>query len=103
MLLTPTVPILLINIDSRHVDIDKYNEEHIRWSILKLTSPTNLTGLPSLSVPSGFSQAGLPIGVQFIGRDFSEAFLYRVGYALEQALNIPTFKQDSNMTHKVTR
>lgn len=103
VLLTPTVPILPINIDSRHVDIDKYNEEHIRWSILKLTSPTNLTGLPSLSVPSGFSQAGLPIGVQFIGRDFSEAFLYRVGYALEQALKIPTFKQDINMTHKVTR
>lgn len=100
VLFTPTVPILPIEIGKRHVEIGKYNEEHIRWSILKLTSPTNLTGFPSLAIPSGFSKAGLPIGVQFIGNDFSEALLYRVGYALEQALEIPTYKENINITHK---
>ncbi|PIC94829.1 Asp-tRNA(Asn)/Glu-tRNA(Gln) amidotransferase GatCAB subunit A [Sporosarcina sp. P26b] len=91
-ILTPTVPILPPKIDGRYVEVDKYNEEHIRWSILKLTAPTNFTGLPSLSIPCGFSKDGMPIGVQLIGKDFDEALLYRIGYALEQSLSIDTAK-----------
>ncbi|PIC76129.1 Asp-tRNA(Asn)/Glu-tRNA(Gln) amidotransferase GatCAB subunit A [Sporosarcina sp. P19] len=90
--LTPTVPILPPKIDGRYVEVDKYNEEHIRWSILKLTAPTNFTGSPSLSIPCGFSKEGMPIGVQLIGKDFDEALLYRIGYALEQSLSIDTAK-----------
>jgi aspartyl-tRNA(Asn)/glutamyl-tRNA(Gln) amidotransferase subunit A len=49
------------------------------------TLPANLAGLPGLSVPCGFSAAGLPIGLQLIGRAFDEATLLRVGHAYEQA------------------
>lgn len=86
VLITPTIPILPVEINNRHVDIEKYKGQHIRWSILKLTSPTNFNGLPSLSLPCGLSKQGMPIGIQFIGRQFEEAELYRFGFALEQEL-----------------
>lgn len=43
------------------------------------TVPANLAGLPALSLPCGFDQAGLPIGMQLIGRVFSDASLLRIG------------------------
>ncbi|KRN90554.1 Asp-tRNA(Asn)/Glu-tRNA(Gln) amidotransferase subunit GatA [Ligilactobacillus ceti] len=49
-----------------------------------LTIPTNLAGLPGMSIPAGFSQ-GLPIGLQLIAPQFAEQTLYRAGYAFEQA------------------
>ena len=52
------------------------------------TVTANLTQSPSLSVPAGFSTAGLPIGIQLMGKHFDEATLYRVGYALEQELKL---------------
>ena len=48
-----------------------------------LTVPTNHAGIPGLSVPAGLDQNGLPIGVQFLGPDFSEGMLFRVGRAFE--------------------
>ena len=48
-------------------------------------APFNVTGSPALSVPVGFSKAGLPLGMQIIGKPFSEALVYRVGDAYEQA------------------
>ncbi|MGB2875940.1 MAG: Asp-tRNA(Asn)/Glu-tRNA(Gln) amidotransferase subunit GatA [Gaiellaceae bacterium] len=50
-----------------------------------LTIPSNLAGLPGLSIPCGLSE-GLPVGLQLIGRQFSENLLFRAGHALEQAL-----------------
>jgi aspartyl-tRNA(Asn)/glutamyl-tRNA(Gln) amidotransferase subunit A len=49
------------------------------------TIPVNLAGLPGMSVPCGFDQAGLPIGVQFIGRPFDEETLFAAASAYEQA------------------
>jgi len=49
------------------------------------TIPGNLSGLPGVSVPAGFTMAGLPIGLQLVGRAFEEAPLLRVAYAYEQA------------------
>jgi aspartyl-tRNA(Asn)/glutamyl-tRNA(Gln) amidotransferase subunit A len=46
--------------------------------------PANLAGIPALSVPCGFSGAGLPIGLQLIGKALDEATLLRVAYAYEQ-------------------
>lgn len=46
--------------------------------------PVNFLGLPGLSVPSGFTKSGLPSSIQFVGRPFDEATLYRVGRAYER-------------------
>ena len=48
-------------------------------------APFNVTGSPALAVPVGFSKAGLPLGMQLVGKPFSEALLYRVAHAYEQA------------------
>jgi aspartyl-tRNA(Asn)/glutamyl-tRNA(Gln) amidotransferase subunit A len=49
------------------------------------TAPFNLTGMPALSLPCGFTGAGLPIGLQIAGRRWDEATVLRVGAAYEQA------------------
>ena len=48
------------------------------------TIPCNLAGLPGLSLPCGFSQSGLPIGLQVIGNHFQEEKILRVAYTYEQ-------------------
>ena len=50
-----------------------------------LTIPSNMAGLPGLSIPCGLS-GGLPVGLQLIGPQFSENALYRVAHALEQSI-----------------
>jgi aspartyl-tRNA(Asn)/glutamyl-tRNA(Gln) amidotransferase subunit A len=49
------------------------------------TAPFNLTGLPAISVPCGFTQAGLPIGLQLAAGPWREALLLRVASAYEHA------------------
>jgi len=48
------------------------------------TLPINIAGVPGLSVPAGFAD-GLPVGMQVIGKPFSEETLLRIGFAYEQA------------------
>lgn len=49
------------------------------------TVPLNLAGLPGISVPCGFSSAGLPIGLQIIGKALAEDTLIRAAYTYEQS------------------
>ena len=49
------------------------------------TIPVNLAGLPGLSLPCGFDQKGLPIGMQIIGKPFDESSLFRAAYAYQSA------------------
>ena len=48
------------------------------------TRPVNFLGLPSLTVPSGFTTSGLPVGMQLIGRSFDEATLLTIGAAFQR-------------------
>lgn len=64
--------------DKQEVDsVDSYKAD-------LLTVPVNLSGLPSLTIPVGFTN-DLPVGMQLIGNYFDEATLYQVGAAYEQA------------------
>lgn len=48
------------------------------------TAPFNETGMPAISVPCGFTQAGLPIGLQLAGKPFDEPTVLRAAYAYQQ-------------------
>jgi aspartyl-tRNA(Asn)/glutamyl-tRNA(Gln) amidotransferase subunit A len=50
------------------------------------TIPANLSGVPAISVPCGIDDAGLPIGLQLMGRVLDEATVLRAAYALEREL-----------------
>lgn len=93
-ILTPTVTILPPEVNGRYIGNRKGEEQHIRWTITKLTSPTDLNGFPSLTLPCGYSSKDMPVGVQLIGKEYEEAKLYQIGYALEQALSLKVAKFD---------
>ncbi len=56
------------------------------------TLPASLAGIPGISVPCGFSDKGLPIGLQVLGKHFSEEKLIQVAYNLEQATDYKSKK-----------
>jgi aspartyl-tRNA(Asn)/glutamyl-tRNA(Gln) amidotransferase subunit A len=58
--------------------------EAVIQRLTRFTRPINYLGLPSLSIPSGFTRAGLPVGMQVIGRSFDEAMLLRIGAAFQR-------------------
>ena len=59
--------------------------EAVIQRITRFTRPINYLGLPSLSIPAGFTKSGLPVGMQIIGRSFDEAMLIRIGAAFQRA------------------
>jgi aspartyl-tRNA(Asn)/glutamyl-tRNA(Gln) amidotransferase subunit A len=83
LLIAPTLPLPAPPIKARQVRIGN-SREAVRLAMLRLTRPGNLTGLPAISMPCGFSE-GLPVGLQLIGRRFDEASVLRAAYAYESA------------------
>jgi len=65
-------------------DVDYYNRELLGPDCC-YTMPFNVSGAPAIAMPAGFSRDGLPIGVQFVGRDCDEATLIRLAAQLERA------------------
>ena len=63
-------------------------EEVGKWSTFEkssLTFPYNVTGAPALALRCGFTAAGLPLGMQIVGRPFEESLVFRAGHAYERA------------------
>jgi aspartyl-tRNA(Asn)/glutamyl-tRNA(Gln) amidotransferase subunit A len=59
-----------------------------KWAMLEkpnFTMPFNLTGLPALSVCTGYGAGGLPVSMQIVGKPFAEATVFRAGHAYEVA------------------
>lgn len=82
ILMMPTLPVLPNDIGDDWADLNGEKVDLID-NIIRFTGPGNLTGLPALSVPCGFSK-GLPVGLQFMGPAFGEAAILNAGYAFEQ-------------------
>jgi len=83
LLVTPTTPLPAPTIAELRA-----NGEALRPAELKLlrnTRPFNVWGLPAISVPCGFTQGGLPIGLQIAGPHWREDLVLRLAYAYEQA------------------
>lgn len=53
--------------------------------LTRLTAPFNVTGLPALSIPCGFTSEGLPIGLQIVSRAWNESGVLRIGYSYQEA------------------
>ncbi|HTK29599.1 MAG TPA: amidase [Vicinamibacterales bacterium] len=76
-ILAPAVPVAATVIGQRTVRIAS-SDEAVRAALIRLNRPANITGLPAITVPCGFTRDGLPVGVQLIGRPFEEARLLQI-------------------------
>jgi aspartyl-tRNA(Asn)/glutamyl-tRNA(Gln) amidotransferase subunit A len=78
VLLTPTAPSAAFALGEKSADpIAMYLND-------VFTVPSSLAGLPAMSVPGGLDKAGLPLGLQIIGRALDEQGVLNAGLALEQ-------------------
>jgi aspartyl-tRNA(Asn)/glutamyl-tRNA(Gln) amidotransferase subunit A len=78
-LLTPTTPSTAFPMGA------VYGDTVLMQYADQLTVPANHAGVPGISVPAGLDEQGLPIGIQLLGPDFSEANLLRIGRSYEMA------------------
>jgi aspartyl-tRNA(Asn)/glutamyl-tRNA(Gln) amidotransferase subunit A len=76
-LLTPTTPTTAFRMG------EVYGNSVLMQYADQLTVPANHAGIPGISIPGGIDTQGLPIGIQLLGPDFSEADLLRIGRAYE--------------------
>jgi aspartyl-tRNA(Asn)/glutamyl-tRNA(Gln) amidotransferase subunit A len=84
LLLTPTLAVPAFPVDVQGPErIDGRMVPASAW--LGFVSPLNLTGQPAASVPAGFTAAGLPVGLQIVGRHLADATVLRAAAAFEAA------------------
>lgn len=81
LLIMPTTPMVAGPLESTTLEVGQGEED--LSSLIRMTAPFNVTGQPALSVPCGFTQDGLPIGLQIVGRDFEDHVVLRAGHAYQ--------------------
>ena len=87
-ILTPTAPSSAFKIgDKREDPIAMYLND-------VFTVPVNLAGLPAISLPGGLDEAGLPLGLQLIGKPFDEQTVLNAAYALEEKIGFQSQVKD---------
>jgi aspartyl-tRNA(Asn)/glutamyl-tRNA(Gln) amidotransferase subunit A len=85
VIVAPTIAATAVTAGTESITWPDGSEEPLISAYTRFAVPGNVTGLPCLSVPCGFSSEGLPIGFQAIGRPFDEATVLRLGAAYESA------------------
>ncbi|MQS15908.1 Asp-tRNA(Asn)/Glu-tRNA(Gln) amidotransferase GatCAB subunit A [Streptomyces kaniharaensis] len=85
----PSVPMPAVRAGQETVTWPDGTVEGVSDAYVRLSAPANITGVPALTVPVGHDEAGLPIGMQLLGRPLGEPVLLRVGYAHEQTRPAP--------------
>ena len=84
LLASPTTAIAAPMLDQQSVTIQG-REVHIREGLLRITRVFSAVGLPAISVPCGFTEDMLPVGLQLVGRPLSEPLLLRVAHAYQMS------------------
>jgi aspartyl-tRNA(Asn)/glutamyl-tRNA(Gln) amidotransferase subunit A len=84
LLLTPTAPTVAKRIGDTTITI-RGVEEDFRLATTRLVRGVNVLGFPAISIPCGFGEGGMPIGLQLIARPFAERVLLAGAAALEDA------------------
>ena len=85
VMVAPATPIPAPCIGETAIRVAGERETAVRTELLRMTRPTNISGHPSISIPCGFTAAGLPVGMQLIGAKWSEAKLLAIALAYEEA------------------
>lgn len=81
----PTIPIPAVPADLAGEEIEIAGViENATTALLRLTMPFNISGLPSVSFPCGFTADGMPMGLQVAGKPFEEATVLRIAHAYQQ-------------------
>ena len=83
VLVTPTTPIPAPEL--AELKEDPYLLRPRELVLLRNTRPINVWGLPAISIPCGFTESGLPIGMQIVGPHWEEGRVLQLAYAYEQA------------------
>jgi aspartyl-tRNA(Asn)/glutamyl-tRNA(Gln) amidotransferase subunit A len=83
----PAFPIGGATVPLRDYRKGRDGQQPVTTTLIRNTAPGNLTGLPSISVPAGFTAAGLPFGLLLTARPFAEELLLAAAHAYEQATN----------------
>jgi aspartyl-tRNA(Asn)/glutamyl-tRNA(Gln) amidotransferase subunit A len=89
VLLAPSTPIVAPAVDERQATLGD-GPADVRTALLRFTRPFNFSGHPACAVPCGFTEGGLPIGMQLIGRPFDEATLLRAADAFQRLTDFHT-------------
>jgi aspartyl-tRNA(Asn)/glutamyl-tRNA(Gln) amidotransferase subunit A len=84
VLLGPATSIVATALGQTEVMVDRETSD-VRTALLRFTRPFNVSGHPACAVPCGFTAAGLPVGMQIVGRPFDEATVLRVADAYQRA------------------
>jgi aspartyl-tRNA(Asn)/glutamyl-tRNA(Gln) amidotransferase subunit A len=80
---TTPVPAQPAELMDQDIEIDGVTE-NLTACYLRLTRPFNLAGLPAISLPCGFTEDNLPLGMQIVGKAFEEATVLRIAHAYQQ-------------------
>ncbi|QUI35475.1 amidase [Streptomyces alfalfae] len=81
----PTVPMTAAPAGQTTVIWQDGTVESVSDAYVRLSAPADITGVPALTLPVGRDSAGLPIGMQLLGRPFGEDVVLRAGHAYERA------------------
>jgi len=83
VLLAPSTPIVAPAVGERQAMLGDGPSE-VRSALIRFTRPFNLSGHPACALPCGFTDGGLPIGMQLVGRPFDEATVLRAADAFQR-------------------
>ncbi len=85
VIVAPATPIAAPRIGDTAIRVAGERETTVRAELLRMARPANISGHPAISVPCGFTSAGLPVGLQLIGPKWGEAKLLAIALAYEEA------------------